>query len=150
MIGDLDAERAVERLLHTYAERIDAGDFAGVGELFTNGRIATGDGTLVAEGAAAVEALYVATTRRYEDDGTPHTKHVTTNVIVDAARGGTTATARSYFTVLQGLADFPLQPIISGRYHDTFERIHGTWWFHERRMLPEQYGDLSRHLLIEL
>ena len=149
MIGDLDAERAVARLIHTYAERIDAGDFAGVGGLFTHGRIALEDGTLVADGADAVEALYVATTRRY-DDGTPHTKHVTTNVIVEAARGGTDAEARSYFTVFQGLADFPLQAIISGRYHDTFERIDGTWWFAERRMIPELYGDLSRHLLIDL
>lgn len=150
MIGDLDAERAIERLLHTYAERIDAGDFAGVGELFGHGRIATDDGTVVAEGAVAVEALYRATTRRYDDDGTPHTKHVTTNVIIDADRGSVRATARSYFTVFQGLADFPLQPIISGRYHDTFTRIDGVWWFEERRMMPELFGDLSRHLLIDL
>jgi len=150
VIGDLDAERAVERLIVAYAERIDAGDFAGVGQLFTHGRITVEDGTVLAVGADAVEALYLATTRRYDDDGTPHTKHVTTNVIVEAARGGTTAHARSYFTVFQGLADFPLQAIISGRYHDTFERMDGTWWFHDRRMLPELYGDLSRHLLIAL
>lgn len=152
MISDPATERAVERLILTYAECIDAGDFAGVGALFTHGRIALEDGTVVAEGAAAVEALYVATTRRYDDDGTPHTKHLTTNVIVDAdadADAGT-ARARSYFTVFQGLADFPLQAIISGRYHDTFERIDDTWWFAERRMIPELYGDLSKHLLIEL
>lgn len=149
MIGDLDAERAVERLLHTYAERIDAGDFAGVGELFRHGRIATEDGTVLADGAEAVEGLYTRTTRRY-DDGTPHTKHITTNVIVDADRGSVRAAARSYFTVVQGLADFPLQAIISGRYHDTFARIDGVWWFEERRMLPDLFGDLSRHLLIDL
>ena len=141
---------AIERLLFTYAGRIDAGDFAGVGDLFAEGTIATEDGTALATGAAAVEALYVATTRRYDDDGTPHTKHVTTNAVVDVAPSGDRAECRSYFTVFQGLTDFPLQAIISGRYHDTFVRVDGAWHFAERRMAPELYGDLSRHLLIEL
>lgn len=141
---------AIERLLLTYARRIDAGDFAGVGALFAHGTIATEDGTALATGADAVEALYVATTRRYEDDGTPHTKHVTTNAVVDVDPSGDRAECHSYFTVFQGLADFPLQAIISGRYVDTFERVDGAWRFAERRMVPELYGDLSRHLLIDL
>jgi hypothetical protein len=140
---------AIERLLRTYARRIDAGDFAGVGALFALGTIATEDGTALATGAAAVEALYLATTRRY-DDGTPHTKHVTTNAVVDVDPSGDRAECHSYFTVFQGLADFPLQAIISGRYVDTFERVDGAWRFAERRMVPELYGDLSRHLLIDL
>lgn len=141
---------AIERLLYEYAARIDAGDFAGVGALFADGAIALADGTRIAEGAEAVEALYVSTTRRYDDDGTPHTKHVTTNITVDLDAGGDRATARSYFTVFQGLADLALQPIISGRYEDLVERLEGGWTFRERRMHPELYGDLSRHLLIEL
>ena len=141
---------AIERLLFEYAARIDAGDFAGVGALFADGAIAMADGTRIAVGAEAVEALYVATTRRYDDDGTPHTKHVTTNVSVDLDPTGDRAVVRSYFTVLQGLTDFPLQPIISGRYEDRVERVDGAWAFRERRMHPELYGDLSRHLLIEL
>jgi len=141
---------AIERLLFEYAARIDAGDFAGVGALFADGAIALADGTWIAEGAEAVEALYMATTRRYEDDGTPHTKHVTTNISVDLDATGDRAVVRSYFTVFQGLADFPLQPIISGRYEDLVERLDGAWTFRERRMHPELYGDLSRHLLIEL
>lgn len=145
-----EATRAIERLLHDYAARIDAGDFAGVGALFADGAIAMADGTRIAEGAEAVEALYVATTRRYDDDGTPHTKHVTTNISVDLDDAGERAVVRSYFTVFQGLADFPLQAIISGRYEDLVERVDGAWAFRERRMHPELYGDLSRHLLIEL
>lgn len=140
----------VERLLYTYAERIDRGDFAGVGDLFRHGRISTEDGTVLATGPAEVEALYVRTTRRYEDDGTPHTKHVTTNTIIDLDGSAGRATARSYFTVLQGLPDFPVQTIISGRYHDSFERIGESWWFREHMMLPDLFGDLSHHLLIEL
>ena len=145
-----DPERVdVERLLYTYAERIDLGDFAGVGKLFRHGRITSNDGAVLATGSAEVEALYVRTTRRYDDDGTPHTKHVTTNAIIDLDGSAGRATARSYFTVFQGLADFPLQAVISGRYHDAFERIDGAWCFRERAMLPDLYGDLSRHLLID-
>lgn len=140
---------AIERLLYEYAARIDAGDFPGVGALFADGAVALPDGTRIAEGSEAVEALYVATTRRY-DDGTPHTKHVTTNITVDLDTTGDRAAVRSYFTVFQGLADFPLQAIISGRYEDLVERLDGAWAFRERRMHPELYGDLSRHLLIEL
>ena len=35
-----DAAREIENLLHTYAERIDAGDLEGVADLFAHGRIA--------------------------------------------------------------------------------------------------------------
>ena len=56
--ADREADHhAIERLLFTYARRIDAGDFAGVGQLFAEGTIATEDGTALATGAAAVEVL---------------------------------------------------------------------------------------------
>ncbi len=144
-----DPRREIEELIYSYAERIDAGDFAGVADLFGRGTIKgpVGPG---ASGREAVLALYTATTRRYEDDGTPHTKHVTTNVVVDVDDDAGVATARSYFTVFQALADFPLQPIIAGRYEDRFERLSGRWHFLERRIVPELYGDLSRHLLAAL
>jgi hypothetical protein len=44
------------------------------------------------------------------DDGTPRTKHVTTNIAVEVDEEAGTALARSYFTVLQALPDLPLQP----------------------------------------
>jgi len=65
-------------------------------------------------------------------------------------RGASVATARSYYTVFQRLDDFPLQPIIAGRYHDSFRRIEGRWWFDTRVMIVDLVGDLSRHLLYEL
>ncbi len=57
-----------------------------------------------------------------------------------------TGSSRSYFTVLQQTHELPLQPIITGRYHDTFRRIEGVWCFEGRRMLVDQVGDLSQHL----
>ena len=52
--------------------------------------------------------------------------------------------------MLQQTDALPIQPIISGRYHDTFERIDGAWWFDTRIMFVDLVGDLSHHLLYEL
>lgn len=141
--------RLVENLLYTYAERIDAGDLDGVAELFTHGRIhgvEDGPPEMVFEGRDAVRRLYGATTRIH-GDGTPRTRHVTTNAIIEVDEDAGTATSRSTFVVLQATDDLPLQPIITGRYRDTFHRLDGTWWFDTRVMHVDQTGDLSQHLL---
>jgi len=145
-----DAAREIEQLLYLYAERVDDGDFAGVGELLAHTSIVTPDGQPIAQGAEKIRRLYEHTTRLYPDDGTPHTQHVITNVIVELDDAGDTASARSRFTVLQVLPDFPLQPIVAGRYRDRFERVDGAWRFCERVMLIEHFGDVSRHLLVDL
>ena len=145
----MTSRRRIERLLYGYAERIDAGDFAGVGALFAEGEIRVADQPSGIRGAEAVRRLYASTVRLYAD-GTPRTKHVTTNVVVDVDEPAGTATARSYFTVLQQLDDFPLQVIVAGRYHDAFRCVDATWRFEVRRMYVDLQGDLSRHLLIAL
>jgi len=148
-----DSARAIENLLYAYAERIDAGDLEGVADLFANGRItASADESAPQsfEGRAAVLGMYQASTRIYEDNGTPHTKHVTTNAIIEVDEGADAASARSYYTVMQQTEALPLQPIIAGRYHDTFKRIDGTWWFDTRIMFVDLMGDLSQHLLYRL
>jgi len=144
-----DPCRAVEHLLYIYAERIDAGDFGGVSELFARGRIVGPDGNVIARGSEEVRGLYESSTRLYEC-GTPCTQHMTTNAIIELDSNGLAASGRSRFTVFQCLPDFPLQAIISGRYADRFECVDGQWGFSERRMQVEFSGDLSRHLLIEL
>lgn len=144
-----DSQREIERLLFLYAERIDLGDFEGVADLFAHAVLKGPVGEDGVRGRDAALALYTCSTRRYED-GTPRTKHVTSNLIVEVDEPASRASARSYFTVFQALPDFPLQAIIAGRYHDRFERVGGLWRFSERRMLPELFGDLSRHLLIPL
>jgi 3-phenylpropionate/cinnamic acid dioxygenase small subunit len=147
-----DAAREIENLLYTYAERIDAGDFEGVADLFAHGRIwGSPEPTpeQVIEGRDAVLALYRGTTRIHPD-GTPRTRHLTHNAIIEVHEGGERAEARSCYTVLQKTDDAPLQPIIAGRYHDTFQRIDGRWWFDTRIMRVDLVGDLSRHLLFEL
>ena len=80
------------------------------------------------------------------DDGTPRTKHVTTNLAIDVDEDAGTAVSRSYFTVLQAPPDLPLQPIVSGRYFDRFERHNGHWRLVERRVRTDLLGDVSHHL----
>jgi uncharacterized protein (TIGR02246 family) len=137
----------IEALIFEYARRIDDGDFDGVGELFAHGAVTMPDGTVLAEGSDAVAALYAATTRRYPE-GTPRSHHVTTNVVVRAE--GDEASAQSYFTVFQATDGVPLQPIVTGRYQDRFQRVDGAWRFARRGMEVRLVGDVSQHLLIEL
>lgn len=139
--------RSIENLVYAYAERIDAGDFEGVAELFAHGLLVPAPGVAL-EGTGAVLRLYRSTTRLH-DDGTPRTKHVTTNVTIELDDAGTPC-ARSYFTVLQAVEGLPLQAIIAGRYHDTFQLLGGRWCFASREVFVDLTGDLSRHLLIDL
>ncbi len=80
-----DRARAIENLLHTSAERIDAGDLEGVADLFAHGRIvasAEARPEQIFEGRDRVLALYRGSTRIH-DGGIPRTKHVTTNSIIE-------------------------------------------------------------------
>jgi hypothetical protein len=136
--------RSIENLIVRYAELVDAGDFRGLGEMFADA-VFGGEGDAVASGRDAIEKLFRSLVRVY-DDGTPRTKHVTTNISIDVDTDGGTAESRSYVTVLQALPDLPLQPIVAGRYRDRFEARDGLWHFVERRFTTDLVGDVSRHL----
>ena len=137
-----ESEREIRALLNAYCERLDAGDFDGVADLFRDGVFRSPRGTNL-EGADAVRSQYDAVIR-YED-GTPRTKHVLGTVIVEADDDAGTASARCAFTVIQAV-DGPPRPVLSGRYHDQFERVDGAWCFRERFVYPDLEGDLSRHM----
>jgi 3-phenylpropionate/cinnamic acid dioxygenase small subunit len=151
----MHAQTAIAHLIFAYAERIDAGDYEGLADLFAAGRITAEGSDVVRAGRDDVLEMYRRSTRIYEDTGTPKTKHVTTNVVVEVDEAVGAAQARSYFTVLQATADLPLQPVIAGRYHDRFEREDDregereeeTWRFAERHIICDLFGDLSHHLL---
>ena len=143
-----DAARDIEKLVYTYAERIDAGDLDGVAALFAHGRICgveDGPPETVFEGTARVRQMYEMATRLY-DDGTPKTKHFTTNVRIDVDEDAGTARASAYYCVTQATPELPLQVIVTGHYRDTFHRVDGAWWFDSRTMYVDQVGDTSRHL----
>jgi hypothetical protein len=141
---------AVTKLVYTYAERIDGGDFAGIGALFEHATLTfEGYGEAVS-GPQAIETLYTRSTRRYED-GTPRTKHVMTNVIVDVDDDGAHAASRSYFTVLQAVPGaLTLQPVIAGRYRHTYQLVEGHWRVASMHVMIDLVGDLGHHMLFDL
>lgn len=143
-----DAAREIENLVYEYAERLDAGDLDGVAALFAHGRICgieNGPPETVFEGTSGVRRMYELATRLY-DDGTPKTKHVTSNVRIRVDEAETTAHGTAYYLVTQATPALPLQVIVTGRYRDTFHRVDGSWWFDTRIMFVDQVGDTSAHL----
>ena len=142
----MNSSHQIKHLLLEYARRIDNGDFVGIGELFSRGKIIIDDATHI-EGSDNVSSMYTNTTRRYED-GTPRTHHVTTNIEIHIA--GSSAESSSYFTGYPGMKAFPLQAIITGQYFDSFYLHDDGWWFKSRKIEIRQIGDVSHHLLIEI
>jgi hypothetical protein len=130
---------AIRALVARYGELLDAGDLDGVAGLFRHARWISGTRALT--GFDAVRAVY-------DDvilyDGVPCTRHVMSDVVVSI--GGDGATSRCSFTVFQARPDFPLQPVLVGRYEDAFGRVGDTWEFRERRVHADLVGDLSHHM----
>jgi 3-phenylpropionate/cinnamic acid dioxygenase small subunit len=138
------AETQITNLLHRYAECIDTGDLAGAAALFEHARIQVGaEETIDAVRLLAIwKSLIVL-----HPDGTPRTKHVVSNPIIEVDENAGTASCRSYYTVLQQTEEFPLQTIVTGRYHDRFDRIDSQWRYSYRDLtLIDMVGDVSHHL----
>ena len=145
----LSNEHDIENLIYRYGEYVDLARFDDLGELFRHGAIRSdrGSGDLRGE---AVATFYRATNRVHADTGTLRTRHIASNVIVDVDDAAGTATARSYFVVCQQTSSLPLQPIVSGRYHDSFRRIDGEWWFDVRMIFVDLIGNMTEHLSFDL
>jgi len=138
----------ITNLIYRYAELLDAGDLDGVAGLFAHGRICgveNGPPETVFTGAARVRQMYEMATRIY-DDGTPKTRHNTSNVQLEIDEADGSAAGRSYYSVTQATDTLPLQVIVTGHYKDTFHRLDGVWWFDSRTMFVDQVGDVSQHL----
>jgi ketosteroid isomerase-like protein len=84
--------RAIESLIATYAELVDDGDFAAVGLLLADATFTGGAGSV--RGRDAIEKMLRDNVIVY-DDGTPRTKHVTTNLAIEVDEEGGTAISRS-------------------------------------------------------
>jgi 3-phenylpropionate/cinnamic acid dioxygenase small subunit len=143
-----DSALEITNLIYTYAELLDAGNLDAVAGLFAHGRIGgveNGPPETVFTGTARVRQMYEMATRIYED-GTPKTKHNTSNVQLTIDEAAGTARSRSYYCVTQATPELPLQVIVTGHYKDTFHRLDGVWWFDSRTMFVDQVGDVSHHL----
>jgi 3-phenylpropionate/cinnamic acid dioxygenase small subunit len=149
-VSSFDDWHAIQTLLVTYAEYVDAARLADAAALFEHATyrvVREGqDDPVLARGAADVERFFAIT--RVYPDGTPRTKHVITNI--DIRLAGDTATSRCAVTVFQQTEVLPLQPIASGHYVDRFQRVDGVWRFSERELRNFLYGDRSQHILWEV
>ena len=139
------AHEQLRNLLGRYCELMDAGHFAGLAELFAHATLADEQGSVFATGHDEVLAMWQRQTILY--DGSPRTRHVTANPVIDVDEDLGIAQVSSSYVVFQGTDDLPLQPIVTGRYFDTFTRGGDLLWhWTQRRYAIDHAGDLSHHL----
>ena len=141
----------ISNLINRYPQCADRGDFDGVGELYAEANLyAPGEDKPMfqAEGARKFTEAYKRMVRVYPDSGTPKTRHLIGNVIIEDD-GPERAKAQSYVVVFQQTPQLPLQPVIAGTYYDRFAKVDGRWRLVERREDMELVGDLSQHLTIK-
>lgn len=142
--GTVPPYEAIRNLLGTYCRLIDAGDFHALGELFAQGVLLDEQGRVAAKGAEAATALWTGLVRRYED-GTPRTRHMTSNPVIEIGEDGT-ALCLASFVVFQQLGS-TIEVIAAGRYRDTFSSTEGVWCFTSRQFFLDQLGDVSQHMV---
>lgn len=134
---------AIQALIHSYPGRLDAGDLAGMAQLFADADVYFPGGEVCRSDPAAVEKAFRDFLRLYEG-GIPRTRHMISNVIIQP-ESDNAARATSYVMVFQQTDALPLQPIIGGDYQDAFVRRDGLWRFSKRIIRNDLFGDLSAH-----
>ena len=135
------ARREIERLIYHYAELQDAADWDAIAEMFEHGDFLADSG--VGWRGKEIAERRTANVLTY-DDGTPRTRHVTTNLTIEVDPERGEASAESCYTILQGPPALPLQPIAAGRYIDRFERVDGRWRFSIPAQRPRPDEPLRR------
>jgi 3-phenylpropionate/cinnamic acid dioxygenase small subunit len=142
-----NAETQITNLLYTYADLIDTGNLDGAARLFEDAEIIRRPGgDIRVMNADELLAMWRDVIIIHED-GTPRTKHVITNPIIEVDEDAGTATCRSYYTVFQQTANISLQPVVAGRYLDRFARRDGKWIFASRDYsLRDLDGNMTDHI----
>jgi hypothetical protein len=133
----------IQNLVYRYCWHIDHGDFQALAQMFAHAEVTLPAG-LYRNDPAGLEAVFREYVRMYPDK-TPRTRHVTTNLIIDA-EAVDKAVANSAVMVFQQTDGLPLQPIIGTRNFDRFEKVDGHWRFVARRIEIDLFGNLSAHM----
>jgi len=135
-------ESEVRRLLAEYVHNLDYGKTSENADLLANAKFKIID--TIVTGRDETER-FLKTNLQYHEDGTPRTWHSVSNILIDID-SPVSAKASSYFTVHQEVPGLPLQPIVTGRYIDTFELHDGAWRYASREIEPRLFGDVSHHV----
>ena len=141
---------AIQNLMVQYTEALDDGAFGALGELFAGGSVTIEGGPhsgREASGAQPVADLYRSIVALDPEFGVTGTRHFITNIFIEIDEGRHNAIGRSYFAVTQQTRALPLQVVACGGYHDRYELIEARWRFRARRIVCDQVGDLSQHML---
>jgi hypothetical protein len=149
-VSDMGGRGAIENVMVLYTEALDGGAFEALGELFEHGSVTIEGGPHSgrhATGAQDVADLYRSIVALDPEFGVTGTRHFITNIFIEIDAAGRNAIARSYFAVTQQTTALPLQVVACGGYHDRFEVIDARWRFRARRIVCDQVGDLSQHML---
>lgn len=134
---------AIQKLVHSYPKLLDGGDLDGLGKLFNHAAVHFESlDQPITRDPAAITGMFADFVRLY--DGIPRTRHLICNLIVEPV-SAVQAKATSAVIVVQATPDLPLQPIITGDYADTFEKVDGSWRFAERFITNDFFGNLSAH-----
>lgn len=141
-IDRLSIESEIHRLLATYVHNLDDGKIEANAALLADARFHVGDAVVTGNDEIA---RFFRTNVQHHADGTPRTWHALSNTLIDIETP-TRARAVSYFTVHQELPGLHLQPIVAGRYEDTFELRDGTWRFASRAVNARLVGELGHHV----
>ena len=133
----MQAEKEILHLINQYSFALDTADFDSFNRLFEHAQ-------WIVEGKEAGDDT-LSNIKIY-DNGTPRTRHVTSNVDLEVDESQGKAKGQCYVTVFQQTEDLPLQPIFSGHYFDEFEKVEGAWRFTKREIRYSLVGDMTAHL----
>ena len=119
----------IQNLLYRYAEHVDAANFGAAADLFNDAEVVV-RGTS-GQGPALVRAFW-DNHLKIHGDGTPRTRHICANPIIEFGADEKSADVRTIYIVLQATEALPLQVISVGRYFDRFVEEDGRWRFARR------------------
>jgi len=137
-----DDSTQIANLLYRYAELFDQGRFDDVIDLFNEACFVLAEGKELPP--SAMRQLWDDLVILY--DGLPRTRHLCTNPQIFINENE--AECRSCYLVFQATDTLPLQPIVSGTYHDRFfKTADGVWKFKSRQYKTmDLIGDTSNHM----
>jgi 3-phenylpropionate/cinnamic acid dioxygenase small subunit len=121
----------ITRLVHRYAELLDAGDVEGVLDHFARATWRSAATGTVLRTRDELRAVYAALVPA--DGSPPRTRHLMHNLVIDHDDDADEAAARCGYTVLEGgEPGAAVRVLLVGRYEDTYGRDDTGWHLTDR------------------